>query len=312
MTTRFVLRLARTLTAAATLQMGTALAAAWIVNNVYEPSTLTQPITPSLWQAQPFVMGDMPWGLGAIGAVVGSVSGNPAVVAQLRYADPTDNTVGNQILTAFRVPDLAGPPSVRVFSPLTPVNLDPHTAYYFLLGVGSADGTFLWNGTSSPNHTGQGDIPAFRSESVDGGRTWQVIPFGTGDLWQPQQIEVRAIPVTIPEPGVLGLLLLGGGILVWHCRRSMLAPTPPPPIAWPLPLRLPSPTPPHTSATRQRERRPMRSSTPSASSSREQHADTAGLPPPRARYPAESDRLVIVAITRPISNAPPPIAINLL
>ncbi|HNQ87566.1 MAG TPA: choice-of-anchor R domain-containing protein [Verrucomicrobiota bacterium] len=219
MTTQSVPRLSRILIAATTLQLGTALAAAWIVNNVYEPSSLGQPISPSLWQAQPFAMGDMPWGLGAIGAVVGSVSGNPAVIAQLRCADPVTDAVGLEILTTFRIPDLSGPPSLRVFGPLSPVNLNPHTAYYFLLGVGSDDGAFIWNATSSPNHTGQGEIPAFRSKSTDGGRTWQMIPFGTGDLWQPQQIEVRAIPITIPEPGVIGLFLLGCGILVRHCSQ---------------------------------------------------------------------------------------------
>ncbi|HNQ90069.1 MAG TPA: choice-of-anchor R domain-containing protein [Verrucomicrobiota bacterium] len=210
-----------TLLAALCLGSSAAFAASTVVSNIGEPVAAAYPIKYSVWEAQPFVVGDLSYTLDGISAVVGSVSGNPTVVAQLRYADPATYVIGNDILTTFAVPDLSGAPSARLFTPDSPVTLNPNTAYYFLLGVSSAEGEFAWTSTQMLDHTGPGDIPGYGSESTDGGATWKLwlrvpdYPY----VWQPQQLEVTGTAQVIPEPGILSLLLLGSGILVWRHRR---------------------------------------------------------------------------------------------
>jgi hypothetical protein len=141
-----------------------------IVSNLAEPLRSSTPIgnnpnpvptpelTPWYWAAQSFVTDENEYQLQSVEAIVGDGSDDPApvVVAELR-AD-NDGEVG-ALITTLSAPVVSGPPAARTFIPDASVTLQPHTAYWVLLGVESpGDGTFFWSYAYTNDTTGPGSL----------------------------------------------------------------------------------------------------------------------------------------------------------
>jgi len=171
------------------------------------------------WLAERFSTGSNPGGytLDSIQLGMGDASGNPAGFAVMVY---TNSGSAQGVFPGGSLGSLAGvasPSTAGVYSYTPPGNLtlSPGTYYFVVLTAGTAiaDGAYNWGLSAYPPSSSEGWAErngAFRSSNGISG--WSsVVPYqGIG------QLAIYATP--IPEPGVLGLVVLGGLLLVRHRR----------------------------------------------------------------------------------------------
>jgi hypothetical protein len=184
-----------------------------LVSNLSEPFRASTPIAnPEYWGAQSFHTVGFGVVLDSIEAIVGNGDGPPSVVAELRRATgplgEIDTTAGG-LLTTFTAPDMSGATSVRLFTPNSPVTLDPTTKYWFILGADS--GTYDWSYANTNFYTGPGMLGNF-ADSSDAGVTWNL-----RDESFPYFIQVNGS--TIPEPSSLFVLAVTGLGMIGVLRR---------------------------------------------------------------------------------------------
>ncbi|MBC8106481.1 MAG: hypothetical protein H7Z14_07825 [Anaerolineae bacterium] len=144
-----------------------------LVGNLSEPYRSATPIAnPEYWSAQSFVVDTQSYPLNWIEALVGEGFGGPDVVAELRIADESGEMVQGPagLLTNFVAPDMAGPRSNRLFSPVSPVTLQASTKYWFVMGCSNTGG-FDWGYIDSNGQEGTGSISDF-ADSSTGGVDW--------------------------------------------------------------------------------------------------------------------------------------------
>ncbi len=194
-----------------------------LVTNLDQPYRASTPIgnTPpeEYWAAQSFVTDGVAWDLDSIQAIMGNAANAPAGIFELRRdtgANEIDLTAGG-LLTAFAAPSLTGANSVRDFFPITAVQLDPGTQYWFMAGVTNG-GTFEWDYANSGLFSGPGSLSWF-GDSSDSGVTWNYhdSPFF------PYFLQVNASPANVPEPatGVMGAACLAIACVCFRRRRPV-------------------------------------------------------------------------------------------
>ena len=158
-----------------------------------------------------------------IRAVVGDEIGSPTVVAQLRSYSLSGevDTSAAGLLTNFNLPSLTGALGVQTFTPESAVMLLPNTAYWFVLGVSSAGGSFGWSAEEGNAETGPGDLLGYAYSSDQGAS------FQNNDVVNPylMQVDVGSAS-SVPEPSSLGMAttaLLCGLCLALHRRLRSVA-----------------------------------------------------------------------------------------
>jgi PEP-CTERM motif len=152
-----------------------------------------------------FVAGDNIEGyvLNSIKLEMADASGNPSDFTVMLYAiiDPASGTLSNiGALNGSADPASAG---IYTYTASPNLMLLPDTKYIFL-GTWIGSGAYEWSVTST------------RSSDAYGG--WLGSGFGNYSMaleWGQYAINATAIP----EPGVLGLLGLGGLCFLWHRRK---------------------------------------------------------------------------------------------
>jgi hypothetical protein len=174
------------------------------------------------WLATDFFTGTNAEGylLDSVQLALTNASGSPSSFTAMIYsvvftsgAVPGTNLA---TLTGSLSPISAG---IYTYAPGSGLTLSPNTLYYLVLTAGTtvANGAYEWDwvypSTSyNPNGNWEGGGYEFRSSSGSLG-SWGHL----GEYYPQYAITATAIP----EPGVLGLLGLGGLCLLWHRRKAM-------------------------------------------------------------------------------------------
>jgi len=173
------------------------------------------------WLAELFRTGANPGGylLNSIQLALTDATGNPSAFTAMIYnQSPFLGAIepGSSIasLSGSLTPVAAG---TYTYSPASNLTLSPSTYYFIVLTAGTpvASAAYEWSTTSTDAPTlsngweGGGDLLS----SSDGlARNWDEL-LSTYPLFA-----ISGTPV--PEPSVLGLLVLGGFFLVWHRRKA--------------------------------------------------------------------------------------------
>ena len=174
-------------------------AATVLVSNVEETTRALTDVSSALWAAQSFVTDATPHLLGQIETILGSASGSPAVVAELR-ADQGLPGLG-ATLTTFSLSVSSGAPTLTTLTPASSIPLLANTAYWLVIGATS--GAFQWAYAEGNATTGPGTLTAY-GYSNDQGVTW---PAGLFNSENPYQVRIQVTPV--PEPARVALMIAG-------------------------------------------------------------------------------------------------------
>jgi hypothetical protein len=190
------------------------------LSSLSQTYTDTKPVGSDSWLAARFVTGNNTGGytLDSIQLGMADGSGSPsgfAVMLYSRSGNPAAILPGNS-LGALSGP--ASPSSAGVYSytPAASLTLSPGTHYFVVATAGTAvaNGAYNLGLSAYPPATATGGWGAGNViyRSTDGALTWsQPLPY--------QGIGQFAIYATaIPEPGALTLAILGGLLLMRHCR----------------------------------------------------------------------------------------------
>lgn len=178
-----------------------------LVDNLGEPVRSPSPLRSDFWYAQSFLTpaGDT-LRLDAVTARLGTLTGAPGVVAELR-ADAAG--APGVVLSSFTIPGLgAGAPTAT--SLLTPdtIDLAPLSTYWLLIGA-TGSGGFDWDYAEGNGANGSGSFFEY-TFTRDQGLTWE--GFGTEN---PLMMRIDVSPV--PEPAAW--LSLAAGVLLLASRR---------------------------------------------------------------------------------------------
>jgi hypothetical protein len=187
------------------------------ISNLGQSSSGSTPIASDSWFAVPFYTGANNGGyfLDSIQLSMTDASGAPSGFTVMLY------TVGlGSPFPGYSLGSLSGsftPSTAGIYTFTAPPNVvAAYSAYFIVLtaGTAAANGAYEWSlsGINSYNPTGGWGVsppPFFNSTD---GRNWTPV-FGTYP-----QFAINATPV--PEPGVLGLFVLGGLSLIWLRRKG--------------------------------------------------------------------------------------------
>jgi hypothetical protein len=184
-----------------------------LLSNLAEERRDASLLSEDLWAAQSFTNDANTWTLTSIRAVVGDQTESPDVFAELR-----DGSVTGTLLTSFSLPGFGGPESVRTFTPLSSVTLNPGGTYYFILGS-TGEGAFDWAYAEGNNQVGTASFANFWY-SEQQGADWT--DFG-GD--NPFFLEVNGVAPggAVPEPAAWALMITGFGLAGALVRRRRAA-----------------------------------------------------------------------------------------
>ena len=190
------------------------------LSSLAQTYTGMQAVGSDSWLAAPFVTGSSLGGypLDSVQLGMANASGNPNGFSVMVYTNSGNaqgvfpgNTLG--ALTGSVSPSTTG---VYIYTPVQSITLLPRTHYFVVLTAASAvgSGAFDWALSTFPaTTTSEGWLEGNEIRgSADGISGWSlVLPnLGIG------QLAIYATPV--PEPGVLGLVVLGGLLLMRHRR----------------------------------------------------------------------------------------------
>ncbi len=181
-------------------------------------STGTAPVGSNSWLAAGFGTGNNAGGyvLNSIQLGMADASGTPGGMTVMIYSwaeDPKD--VGSSLGT---LTGSANPSSAGTYTYTAPADfsLSPTTLYYVVITAGTAvaNGAYSWSESAyPPSSTGNWGSDNAVLESVNGMPGWGAIAYeGIA------QFAIFATPV--PEPGVIGLLALGGLILAFCAGKQ--------------------------------------------------------------------------------------------
>ena len=169
-----------------------------------------------------WVAGGFQTGTNTLGYLLNSVqlgmadaSGNPSGLMAMLYTGVGIGGIspGSSLgtLNGSLNPTTAG---IFTYTPASSLTLSPHTDYFIVLTAGTAvaNGGYEWNFTDTSIYNPGDDWVLSIAADSNNGSSWNYI-LGTF-----AQFAINATP--IPEPGVLGLLGLGGLAFLWHRREA--------------------------------------------------------------------------------------------
>jgi hypothetical protein len=191
------------------------------LSNLGQPSTGTNAVGSDSWLATLFITGTNSIGytLNSIQLGMAHASGNPSGFTVMIYT----SIIGNAILPGSSLGTLNGslnPTTAGIFTytPASNLTLSPSTIYYIVLTAGTAvaNGTYEWTfmniASYNPSAGWGGGVTL---SSVDGSSWFRL---GSNPNYDYSQFAINA--TAIPEPGVLGLLGLGGLGFLWYRRKA--------------------------------------------------------------------------------------------
>jgi hypothetical protein len=191
------------------------------VSNLGAPSTGTLPVGTDSWLAADFITGTNAGGylLNYVQLAIADASGNPSgftAMLSRQSSNPTATLPGPSLgsLSGSLSPVTA---DTYLYTPALNMTLLPSTPYFIVLTAATplANGAYEWNITSTIsggyNNYHWGNQNGVWFDSSDGSH------WGAHGGIQPQ-FALNATPV--PEPAVLGLLVLGGSSFLWPRRNG--------------------------------------------------------------------------------------------
>ncbi len=195
------------------------------LSNLGQSSAGSDMVGSDSWLAAGFFTGTNSSGyiLNSIQLAMTNATGNPSGFTVMLYsAIPPSSSSNGEFFPGSNLGALNGslnPTTAGIYSydPSSSLSLAPSTAYFLALTAGTsvANGAYEWDlANANYNPTGGWHAPPAVAvgdnyQSSDGS-SW-------GILEALPQFAINA--TAIPEPGVLGLLGLGGLCFFWHCRR---------------------------------------------------------------------------------------------
>ncbi len=191
------------------------------VSNLGFSSTGTSPVGSDSWLAGVFRTGTNAGGyvLNSVQLALGDASGTPSGFTAMVYTAGGISTVvpGTSLgtLNGSLDPVAAG---IYTYNSASDLTLSPSTYYFIVLTAGTpvAASAYQWNVTTTyPAAASGGWSGAAYLFSSSDGLSWRVPPTRT-----PGQFALAATGLPVPEPSILGLLVLGSGFLFWRRRKA--------------------------------------------------------------------------------------------
>jgi hypothetical protein len=169
------------------------------------------------WLAADFITGTSANGysLDSIQLGMANASGSPTNFTVMLYSA----FIGGAVLPGTNLDTLSGSldpatSGIYTFTTISNLMLSPRTVYFIVLtaGTGVTNGAYNWSESAYPPSINYWSADNAVLQSGDGISGWHTTPYlGIA------QFSINA--TAIPEPGVLGLLGLGGLAFLWHRRK---------------------------------------------------------------------------------------------
>jgi len=161
------------------------------------------------------------YSLNSIQLGMADASGNPTNFMAMLYSA---NTFG-AILPGSNLGTLEGslnPTSAGIFTftPASNQTLLPNTDYFIVLTAGTAvaNGAYNWNYANTYSYNPVDGWNGGLAIGSNDGSSSSWVRLGASPQYYYPEFAINA--TAIPEPGVLGLLGLGGLAFLWHCRKA--------------------------------------------------------------------------------------------
>ena len=173
------------------------------------------------WYAALFFTGTNPSGyeLDSIQLEMADASGNPNGFTAMLYSASFGSGIapGNSLgtLDGSVNPAMGG---IFTYTPISNLTLSRNTPYFIVLSSGTAvaDGAYGWSFVGTYSYSQNGGWRTFANIfQSSNGSSW------TSATSSDAQFAINA--TAVPEPGVLGLIGLGGLAFLWHRRQSKAA-----------------------------------------------------------------------------------------
>jgi len=190
------------------------------LSNLGQSSSGSNPVGSNSWDAVLFQAGNNASGytLDSIQLGMADASGNPSDFTVMLYSAIVlaGSFPGSSLgtLDGSLNPTTAG---IYTYVPGSSLTLSPNTLYYLVLTAGTAvsNGAYQWDYASSPAYNPSDNWGWGNGLRSSNGTSWSLLGAYPNDYPQ------FAIDATaIPEPGILGLLGLGGFGFLWHRRKA--------------------------------------------------------------------------------------------
>jgi hypothetical protein len=176
------------------------------------------------WLSAGFVTGANPGGyvLNSVQLGLAAPTGNPSGFTVMIYSEADIAGASRPVsdlgtLVGNADPATAGNYSYAAQSSIT---LTPGTEYYVVMtaGTSTANGAFAWNFLNSYSYDSTDGWEASVALGSGDGSTLSWTRLGSGPGYDNAQFAINATPA--PEPGVVGLLAVGGLIVAMRPRRE--------------------------------------------------------------------------------------------
>ena len=186
------------------------------LSSLSQTSTGTVSVGSDSWLAALFIAGTNAGGylLDSVQLGIADATGNPSGFTGMIYNSsvlPGGAPPGSSLatLTGSATPSTAG---IYTYTPISSLTLSPSTTYFIVLTAGTtvANGAYEWNLTAPSSYNPSGGWRGGGIFESSDGAQWSYYSYSP-------QFAITA--TAIPEPGVLGLLCLGGIFLFRRRRR---------------------------------------------------------------------------------------------
>ena len=184
------------------------------LSNLEDPTSGFSPVAQDSWAAADFQTGGNVNGyiVNAVDLFMGSDIGNPSGLTISVYDELNRNgDLGNYLGS------LGGPSptseGIYQFVPTSTIQLNPYTDYLLVVtsSTPSSTGTYSWERADSTTYSTAIWPDGYGSDVSANGSTWTPggLPF-----------EFAVYATAVPEPSVVGMILLGAGVFVCHKRMK--------------------------------------------------------------------------------------------
>jgi len=187
------------------------------LSNLSQPSTGSEAVGSDSWLAAEFFTGNNVSGyeLNSIQLAMTDPSGNPTDFTAMLYQHIFGSVFLGPNLGTLEGSANPSTADIYTYNPAGNLTLSPNDYYVIVLTAGTAvaDGAYEWSeSTTSPISSDGWAENSFFFYSSNDGSFWAAIS-GTYP-----QFAINA--TAVPEPGVLGLFVVGGLGFLWHRRKA--------------------------------------------------------------------------------------------